>query len=98
MAKKSVIQRNLKRMQICYRYRSRRQELKDIINNKSIPIDQKFVAQLKLSKMPRDSSAVRIRNRCLLTCRSRGVYRELRISTNNSFGSLFFSLHYVYNI
>ncbi|GHM58033.1 MAG: 30S ribosomal protein S14 [Candidatus Mesenet longicola] len=80
MAKKSVIQRNLKRIQICDRYRSRRQELKGIISNKSIPVHQRFIAQLKLSKMPRDSSAVRIRNRCLLSGRGRGVYMEFGLS------------------
>ncbi|WP_339045582.1 30S ribosomal protein S14 [Candidatus Mesenet endosymbiont of Agriotes lineatus] len=80
MAKKSVIQRNLKRIQICDRYRSKRQELKGIISNKNIPVDQRFIAQLKLSKMPRDSSAVRVRNRCLLSGRGRGVYREFGLS------------------
>lgn len=80
MAKKSVIQRNLRRIRICDRYRNKRQELKNIISNKSIPADQRFITQLKLSKMPRDSSAVRIRNRCLLTGRGRGVYREFGLS------------------
>lgn len=80
MAKKSVIQRNLRRIQICDRCKNKRQELKSIVNNKSIPVDQRFIAQLKLSKMPRDSSAVRIRNRCLLTGRGRGVYREFNLS------------------
>ncbi|WP_339048642.1 30S ribosomal protein S14 [Candidatus Mesenet endosymbiont of Phosphuga atrata] len=80
MAKKSVIQRNLKRRQMCDRYRSKRQGLKSITKNKNIPIHQRFIVQLKLSKMPRDSAEVRIRNRCFLSGKGRDVHRRFCLS------------------
>ncbi|WP_168463883.1 30S ribosomal protein S14 [Wolbachia endosymbiont of Ctenocephalides felis wCfeT] len=81
MAKKSMIQRNLRRIELCGRYKEKRKELKAIINNKNLSISERFAAQNKLIKeLPRDSSKVRIRNRCALTGRPRGVYREFGLS------------------
>ncbi len=80
MAKKSVIQRNLKRIQIVDRYKDKRAKLKAIITDKDIPVNQRFAAQLKLSKLLRDSSSIRIRNRCCVTGRGRGVYRKFGLS------------------
>ena len=80
MAKTSAIQRNLKRIKLVKKYSRKRKELKDIINNKKLPLDERFKAQLKLAKLPRNSSKIRIRNRCEITGRPHGVYRKLKIS------------------
>jgi len=62
------------------KFRKRRDALKKIINNKKLPLEERFNAQLKLSKLPRNSARTRIRNRCEITGRPHGVYRKLRIS------------------
>jgi small subunit ribosomal protein S14 len=80
MAKTSAIQRNLKRIKLAKKFLKKRQELKKIINNKKLPLDERFNAQLKLSKLPRNSARTRVRNRCEITGRPHGVYRKLRIS------------------
>ncbi|APR97996.1 30S ribosomal protein S14 [Wolbachia endosymbiont of Folsomia candida] len=77
MAKKSMIERNLRRIKLCDQYKEKRAELKSIINNKNLSISERFAAQNKLiKKLPRNSSKVRIRNRCELTGRPRGVYSK----------------------
>ena len=80
MAKTSSIQRNLKRIKLVEKFLKKRENLKKIIKNKKLPLDERFAAQLKLAKLPRNSSKVRIRNRCEITGRPHGVYRKLRIS------------------
>ena len=80
MAKTSAIQRNLKVIRLVNKFFKKRQELKKIIKNRKLPLDERFKAQLKLSKLPRNSAKVRIRNRCEITGRPRGVYRKLKIS------------------
>ena len=80
MAKKSAIHRNLKRIRLSKKYEKKRKELKSIINNKKLTLEERFSAQLKLSKLPKNSSKIRIRNRCEITGRPHGVYRKLRIS------------------
>ena len=80
MAKTSSIQRNLKRIKLVKRFQKKRESLKKIINNKKLPLDERFAAQLKLAKIPRNSSKIRIRNRCEITGRPHGVYRKLKIS------------------
>ena len=80
MAKTSAIQRNLKRIRLVKKYAKKRLALKNIINNKKLPLDERFKAQLKLAKIPRNSAKIRIRNRCEITGRPRGVYRKLKIS------------------
>ena len=80
MAKTSAIQRNLKRIKLSQKYLKKRQELKKIIKNKTLPLDERFKAQLKLSKLPKNSAKERIRNRCEITGRPHGVYRKLKIS------------------
>ena len=80
MAKTSAIQRNLKRIKLVKKYSKKRKELKTIINNKKLPLDERFQAQLKLAKLPRNSSKTRVRNRCQITGRPHGVYRKLKIS------------------
>ena len=80
MAKTSAIQRNLKRIRLAKKYLKKREKLKKIINNKKLPLEERFKAQLKLTKLPKNSARTRIRNRCEITGRPHGVYRKLRIS------------------
>ena len=80
MAKTSSIQRNLKRIRLVKKFSKKRYELKKIINNKKLSLEERFKAQLKLAKLPRNSAKTRIRNRCEITGRPHGVYRKLRIS------------------
>ena len=80
MAKTSAIQRNLKRIKLAKKFLKKRNLLKKIISDKKLPLDERFKAQLKLSKLPKNSAKTRIRNRCEITGRPHGVYRKLRIS------------------
>ena len=80
MAKTSAIQRNLKRIKLVKKFFKKRQNLKKIISNKKLPLEERFKAQLKLAKIPRNSAKIRIRNRCEISGRPHGVYRKLKIS------------------
>ena len=80
MAKTSSIQRNLKRIKMASKFSKKREKLKKIIKDRKIPLEERFKAQLKLSKLPRNSEKTRIRNRCEITGRPHGVYRKLKIS------------------
>jgi small subunit ribosomal protein S14 len=80
MAKKSMIAREVKREKLVKQYAERRAALKAIINNKDLPMEERFRASLKLAKLPRNSSAVRLHNRCQLTGRPHAYYRKLKIS------------------
>tara|TARA_B100000212_G_scaffold221657_1_gene167937 strand:- start:141 stop:446 length:306 start_codon:yes stop_codon:yes gene_type:complete len=80
MAKTSAVQRNLKRIKLAKKFEKKRRALKKIINNKKIDLSERFAAQLKLNKLPKNSSKIRIRNRCEITGRPHGVYRKLKIS------------------
>ena len=80
MAKTSSIQKNLKRIKLVKKFLKKREYLKKIIKNKKLPLAERFAAQLKIAKLPRNSARTRIRNRCEITGRPHGVYRKLRIS------------------
>ena len=80
MAKSSSIQKNLKRIRLAKKFLKKREDLKKIIKNKKLPLAERFAAQLKIAKLPRNSARIRIRNRCEITGRPHGVYRKLRIS------------------
>jgi len=80
MAKVSSIQKNLKRIRLVKKFLKKREDLKKIIKNKKLPLAERFAAQLKIAKLPRNSARIRIRNRCEITGRPHGVYRKLRIS------------------
>jgi len=80
MAKTSAIQRNLKRIKMAKKFQNRRKKLKAIIKNRKLPLNERFAAQLKLSKLPKNSARTRVRNRCEITGRPHGVYRKLKIS------------------
>ena len=80
MAKVSAIERNKKRQRLVAKYASRRAKLKEIASDLSLPPEERFAANLKLAKLPRNSSPNRVRNRCQITGRPRGYYRKLKMS------------------
>ncbi|MCK6419100.1 MAG: 30S ribosomal protein S14 [Alphaproteobacteria bacterium] len=80
MAKVCMIERNNKRRKLVKSYAAKRAKLKEIINNRNLPPEERFAAVLKLSELPRNSSKIRIRNRCALSGRPRAYYRKLNLS------------------
>jgi len=80
MAKKSSIERNNRRRRMVAQFAGRREALKAIANDESLTLEERFQARLKLAKLPRNSSAVRVRNRCEVSGRPRGYYRKLKMS------------------
>ena len=80
MAKLSAINKNNKRIKLSDKFFKKRQNLKKIIMDKKLTLEERFKAQQKLSKLPRNSSKIRVRNRCQITGRPHGVYRKLKIS------------------
>jgi small subunit ribosomal protein S14 len=82
MAKLSVVNREAKRGKLVVKYAARRTALKDIIRNPETTYEEREEAQRKLNAMPRDSSPVRVRNRCRLTGRPHGYYRKFGLGRN----------------
>ncbi len=82
MAKNSVVQRELKRSRLVARYAEKRNALKLIIKSVETSFEEKMAAVDSLQKLPRDSSAVRQRNRCRITGRPHGVYRKFGLCRN----------------
>ena len=80
MAKLSSINKNNKRINLSDKLYKKRQALKKIIMDKKLPLEERFTAQQKLSKLPRNSAKNRVMNRCQITGRPHGVYRKLKIS------------------
>ncbi len=80
MAKLSSINKNNRRIKLSDKFYKKRNELKKIIMNKKLSLDERFVAQQKLSNLPRNSAKNRVRNRCQITGRPHAVYRKLKIS------------------
>mgnify|MGYP001273692883 FL=1 len=80
MAKQSAINKNNKRIKLSDKFFKKRQALKKIIMDKKLTLEERFKAQQKLSKLPRNSAKNRIMNRCQITGRPHGVYRKLKIS------------------
>ena len=80
MAKLSAINKINRRIKLSDKFYKKRNELKKIIMNKKLPLDERFVAQQKLSKLPRNSAKTRVMNRCQITGRPHAVYRKLKIS------------------
>ena len=80
MAKLSAINKNNKRKKLSDKFFKKRQMLKKIVMDKKLPLEERFKAQQKLSKLPRNSSKTRVMNRCEITGRPHGVYRKLKIS------------------
>ncbi len=80
MAKISSVEKNNRRKRMSLRDASKRSALKAVVMNKSLPIEERFAATLKLAKLPRNGAKVRVRNRCELSGRSRGFYRKFKLS------------------
>ena len=80
MAKKSSVEKNEHRRALVKRYAARRAKLKGIADDAKLPMEERFEARLKLSELPRNSSAARVRNRCEVSGRSRSVYRKMKMS------------------
>ena len=80
MAKLSSVNKNNKRIKLSDKFLSKRKKLKKIIMDKKLPLEERFKAQQKLSKLPRNSAKTRVRNRCQISGRPHGVYRKLKIS------------------
>ena len=80
MAKKSMVNREVKRAKLVKQHATKRAALKSVINDQSKPVEERFKATLKLAQLPRNSSATRIHNRCQLTGRPHAFYRKLKLS------------------
>ena len=80
MAKKSAILKNQRRIKLVAKYAGRRERLKAIASDETLPQEERFIARLKLAELPRNSSPTRVRNRCRLTGRPRGNYRKFKMS------------------
>ena len=80
MAKQSSIQKNNKRKLMVKKFSEKRLNLKKKINDKNISMEERFKLQSKINELPRDGSRTRVRNRCELTGRARGVYRKFGLS------------------
>lgn len=80
MAKKSMVAREVKRQRLVNKYATKRAALKEIIADQDRPMEERFKASLKLAELPRNSSAVRLHNRCQLTGRPHAYYRKLKLS------------------
>jgi len=80
MAKKSAVERNKKRERLTAKYAAKRAELKEIIMNEDLSLEERFKARLKLAELPRNSAPNRVVNRCQVTGRPRGYYRKMKMS------------------
>ena len=80
MAKTSQVNRNAMRERMAKRDKSKRAALKGVVMDRTLPVEERFNATLKLAQLPRNGAAVRIRNRCEVTGRPRGFYRKMKMS------------------
>ncbi len=80
MAKAGMVQRELKRQKLVKKFAAKRAALKEIAKNEELPMEDRFKARLKLAKLPRNSSATRLHNRCQITGRPKAYYRKLKMS------------------
>src|SRR5260370_39974823 len=80
MAKTSSIEKNNRRRKLAKKYAGKRSRLKAIAGDKNRPLEERFEATIKLAALPRNGSAVRIRNRCEVNARARAYYRKLKMS------------------
>jgi len=80
MAKKSSLEKNNRRMKLVKKFAARRERLKAVASDMSLDVVARFEANVKLAELPRNSSRVRIRNRCEVTGRPRAFYGKMRMS------------------
>ena len=79
MAKKSMVERELKRQRMVAKFAAKRTALREIANNLELPMEERFNARMKLAELPRNSSPTRLHNRCELTGRPHAYYRKLKL-------------------
>jgi small subunit ribosomal protein S14 len=80
MAKTSAVEKNKHRRKLAKKFASKRARLKEIANDRELPAEDRFAARLKLAALPRNSAPSRIRNRCVISGRSRAYYRKFQLS------------------
>jgi len=80
MAKVGTVETNERRKALVDKFAEKRKALKALVDDKSLPPEERFAATLELAKLPRNSSKVRVRNRCKVTGRPRGYYRKFQMS------------------
>ena len=80
MAKKAMVERELKRQKLAKKYAKKRAELKEALRNPELSMGEKVQISMKLSKLPRNSAPVRLHNRCEISGRPKAYYRKLRMS------------------
>ena len=80
MAKSAMIQRERKRERLVAKYAAKRAALREIANDKDLPMEERFRARLKLAKLPRNSAPTRLHNRCQVSGRPKAYYRKLKMS------------------
>ena len=80
MAKVALINRDQKRRRTVKKFAARRAELMALIGNPKLSPEERYEARINLQKLPRDASPVRLRNRCALTGRARGVFRKFGLA------------------
>ena len=80
MAKLSAVNKNNRRIKLSNKFYAKRLKLKKIIMDRKLPLEERFKAQQKLSKLPKNSAKIRVMNRCQITGRPHAVYRKLKIS------------------
>jgi len=80
MAKKSAVERNLKRVKLAKKFSAKRTRLKEMAKDESLSMEDRFKARLKLAELPRNAAPVRQGLRCLLSGRPRGNYRKFKLS------------------
>jgi len=79
MAKTSQVNRNAMRERLAKRDKAKRAALKSVLMDRTLPVEDRFNASLKLAQLPRNGAAVRVRLRCAITGRSRGNYRKFKL-------------------
>ncbi len=82
MAKVSMIARENKRIKLVQKFAKKREELKKVISDMNLSDEERYEARLKLQKLPRDASPVRLQRRCQITGRPHAVYRRFGLSRN----------------
>ncbi|MBV1799271.1 30S ribosomal protein S14 [Siccirubricoccus sp. G192] len=82
MAKTSAVEKNKRRERLAKLHAPKRAALKDVVMDRSLPVEERFEASLKLAQLPRNGARNRIRLRCELTGRARGNYRKFKLSRN----------------
>ncbi len=80
MAKKGMVETNKRRMRLAKKFAGKRARLKEIADDQSRSMEERFQARLKLAELPRNAAPTRIRNRCAVTGRPRAYYRKLKLS------------------